>query len=111
MPSDPTRIVPPADIGSAPGVLMSGFRRERFVAATFTYDGTLSAHALSKVPVISPNFLDFEQLLVNGVDDDSYSRVSDVPSGPGQWKLAGGVLQVYGDVRASGDVYKVSYAT
>lgn len=91
-------------IGALAGISVS---RETFLASAFTF-GTLSAVTVSQTPNGAAGNLGYMELYRNGIADQT--RVTGVPAAPGEWRLNGTTLQVFGDITASGDTYRVVYA-
>lgn len=81
--------------------------RETFLASAFTFGGIYStvtvAHSASAVAALSG----YKELFRNGVADQSF--VTGAPAAAGEWRVTGTTLQVFGDITASGDTYRVVY--
>ena len=83
---------------------------EDYAAATFTYNGgtNLSTHAVAGGPISShANAIDQGQLLKSGIDN--MKRVAGAPAAAGEWRYNGTNIDIYGDVTASGDTYRLRF--
>lgn len=99
--ADPTWTAPS---GSAPL-----FKEERFAAGSFAFAGSLSTHALLSSAGVSAGDVAYARLFVNGVRDVSYTKVSVAPATPKEWRLNGAVLEIFGDITATGNTYDIEY--
>lgn len=83
---------------------------EEYAAATFVYAAPVSTHAISATSwATHGNIIDQRALLKNGLD--VMTRVTGVPAATGEWRMFGGNLQIYGDITASGDTYRLRFHT
>ena len=75
-------------------------------ASSFTYT-TISRYTLPVGPTTDSNLLDGFELYRNGVADQT--RVSVTPTSAGEYQVVGNILLIFGDITASGDVYRFRY--
>lgn len=81
---------------------------EDYAAATFTFGGGLSSHAVTGGPISThANALDDSVLLKSGIDN--MKRVAGAPANAGEWRFNGTNIDVFGDVTASGDTYRLRF--
>lgn len=83
------------------------FKREVIDAGSFVFNSPVSEYTLAAVPDTAAGVLDARDLWRNGVL--SPNMVSGVPAAPGEWRITGSTLQIFGDVQGSGDEYVVRY--
>jgi hypothetical protein len=83
--------------------------RAEFAAAAFVHllGPNISQHPIVGVPSPIPGLLDLRDLWRNGILMPT--MVAGVPAAPGEWRLFGGNLEVFGNVTASGDDYTIRY--
>ena len=93
-----------AAIGALSGTNVS---RETFLASAFAFGGSISTVTVAHTPLGAPGLTGYLELFRNGIADQT--RVTIAPAAPGEWRLNGTTLQVFGDVTASGDTYRVTY--
>lgn len=82
-------------------------RREAIAAASFSYSSPISTFTVAQTPDTAAALVEMQELYRNGVADGT--KVAITPAAAGEWRLNGTSLEIYGDVTASGDTFKVLY--
>ncbi len=96
----------PASNGT-PVPLGGSVSRETFLASAFTFGAGISTVTVANTPNSVTSLAGVAELCRNGVAD--LTRVSVAPAATGEWRLNGTSLEVFGDITASGDTYRVVY--
>lgn len=103
--ANPAWSVPPSSVvGAAPN-----FKEEEFAADSFTFNQTLSTHALGATSNTEDSAVAYARLFVNGVRDVRYKKVNGAPAELREWRLIGAVLEIFGNVTLSGDTFNLEY--
>lgn len=81
---------------------------ETFAASAFAFGSGISTKTVSQTPDTHANVLQGQALTKSGLD--VMKRVAIAPAASGEWRLNGTTLEIFGDVTASGDQYRVRYS-
>lgn len=96
-----------ASAAVTPAKLSFTVQRQTVLASAFTYASPISTKTVSATPLTDAQLVQMQELFRNGVCDGT--KVSGQPAAAGEFRLNGTTLEVYGDVTASGDTYRVLY--
>lgn len=79
------------------------------LASAFSFASGISSKTGFTAPDTHANSLDAQELFKGGIAN--MKRVAIAPAANGEWRFNGTTLEVFGDVTASGDTYRVKYLT
>ena len=97
-----------ADGGIEAAKLGFTVKRISIPASSFVFSSPISTYTVTGTPDISDQLKEMQELYRNGVADGEKSTTGE-PDAAGEWRLNGSVLEIYGDVTATGDTYKILY--